>query len=343
MKALKIIILLCVIVIGGGIAAIAVGKQSAQDKIDTSTEEFIERAQNFQNFTQKLLNSSKFVYEKYKQAPETAPEHEFWMQYKPYLTSELLPEALRWPQEAFEVNPLNKQDPASATKMLIDVLAQQGIEASEWRIVSPHGLKIATVAKAEDQTFKLMDPAHGVVAMFQNQILIGPYAARSLIADGTDYRNIFTKLRSDGDLSFYEDFAHVMMAPPGMPLYVSVAAPVFEEPLVLGELDGDSNDVIDAAIELDLTPYTDYIGQKHGEFIRRSIYFTEAARITMTVTESLKLEGLDVNIKPSIEGNNLIFEVPDEQALIFEDGKSNLTSSHAQSYIPVDQIIIEPL
>jgi hypothetical protein len=178
--------------------------------------------------------------------------------------------------------------------------------------------------------------------MYENSMLVGPYAARFFVSDGTDYRSIFMKLDEGSDLSFYEDFAHTIFAPPGYPLYISVAAPVLDEPLVFGEVDGKADDVAKATAEWDLTLYFDYFGKKFDEQILRRVYFTEGAKITFTLTEDFDPAVLTTNIKPEIDGRKLVFNVPEDEALILEDAKAAV-SKNPGGFIPVDQIIIERL
>ncbi len=226
--------------------------------------------------------------------------------------------------------------------LLADILKQQGFNVEQWDIVAPQATKRAIVVKVEDNSYKYLDPIDGVIAMYENAMIVGPYAARSFVSDGTDYRSIFMKLDEGSDVSFYEDFAHTIFAPPGYPLYINVAAPVLEEPLLFGTVDGKAEDVSKATGEWDLTRYFDYFGKKFDEHVMRRVYFTEAAKITFILTGDIDPSSITANIKPEIDGRKLVFKVPEDAALVLEDNKST-ASKMENNFIPVDQIIIERL
>lgn len=220
-------------------------------------------------------------------------------------------------------------------ELLIKVLDAQSIKAQSWTVIAPKAKKVAVVVMSEGETFKYLDPQNGVVAMVQGQAMIGPYAARFLMSGGHDRDKVFEKLDDTSNLSFYDDFAHVMMAPPGHPVYVNVAAPVFDEPFVLGELNDDPSDVAEAASEEQLTPYINYIGRKHGEMVTRQIFFTDPAQVTMVLTKPYDAAVMTANFEPTVDGNSITFEIPQDEPLILND--------LSDDYIDVDQLIIKPL
>ena len=223
-----------------------------------------------------------------------------------------------------------------AVNALVEKLGEEGFSAEKWSVISPQGEKLIVVVKAEDESFKHLDPYNGVIPVYDDQVLLGPYAARFLISGGRDYNLVFKPLDADADISFYKEFAHVMMAPPGEPVHINIAAPVYQgEDLVLGEVDGQPEDVSDATSEIQLTPYLNYIGQKHGETVKRRIFFTDPARVTLTLVKPYDETVMKANIDPVIEGNSITFDVPAEEALILDD--------LSPDFIDIDQIIIKPL
>lgn len=222
-----------------------------------------------------------------------------------------------------------------AVDALIKVLAAQSLNAESWTIIAPKGEKKAAIVKLENQTYKYLDPHLGVVAVFKGKTIIGPYAARFLMSGGSEHDEVFEELNENANSEFYRDFAHVMMAPPGSPVYIHVAAPVFQDPIVLGELDGSAEDVAASASIMQLTPYLDYIGRKHGEKVERLIYFTDPARVTMTLTKPYDPAVMTANIEPQVDGNTVSFDVPQDEPLILHD--------LSDDFIDVDQLVIKPL
>ena len=318
----------------------------AKTYVEANAEEkvaaYIEKSREYTDLNAQLMNAALYVYEEFGQQDVEGAESPLG-QFENILTSPALPGFLKTSPGAFAVsNPQSGPD-GNAAKILQFVLALQGIDSHEWEIISPKNTRTGLVVKDKDQTFKYLDPAAGVIAMYENQVLLGPYAARFLVSNGDDYQKIFVKLAESSDVSFYEDFAHVMMAPPSFPVYVNVAAPVYDEPIVLGELNGDAKDVAQASSQLDLTPYMDYLGQKHKAHVQRTLYFTHPAKITFVLTDDFDPSSLKANITPEVDGKKLVFKVPEDEPLILDDGKSALSFMNKNKYVPVDQIIIEHL
>lgn len=318
-------------------------KESVEARAEKKLAAFLEKSAGNENMQARLMNSTLYVFDMFHNG-ETAPD-DFLSGLKPFVTAAALPAGFRTRAGAYAVlNPQQKDD-RSAAQALQFILKLQGINAYEWQVISPHAVKNAVVVQDKDGAFKYLDPASGVIAMFDNMMIIGPYAARSLISEGTPYQEVFIGLSDKADASFYADFAHVMMAPPDYPVYVNVAAPVYEdEPIVLGQVDGSAQDVADASSALQLTPYMDYLGNKHTAEVHRSVYFTDPARVTITLTDPVDPSMIKTNIKPQIEGKKLIFEVPEDEALVL-DAKQPEGRLFAKKnrYAPIDQIIIEHL
>ena len=262
-------------------------------------------------------------------------QNEIYADLGPYITAESLPAPLRTDPYAFDLLYPGESSDKAAANFLLSLLKEQDIKAELWTVITPNASKDVVIASNEQGMYRMLDPSSGIVPMYENQVVIGPYAARFMLMDHKDVEAVFIKLDENADLSFYEGFEHAMISPPNLPLYISVAAPVFEEPIVLGSIDGDSADVALASSDLDLTPFLDYLGRKHGDNVQRSIYFTDAAKVTLTLAQPYDADVASANLEPTVDGNTLVFEVPEGEPLVFID--------KADAFIPVDQIIIEQL
>ena len=341
MKTIKIILSLGIILVCAAAVGAWFAKSSIESNADKNIEGFMQKAQAYEAPEAFMMNATLYVFEQLQQKQESAADNP-WASLKPYVTCAMLPSFLRTSEGTFDAAHLQKTE-KSAAGMLSYILEKRGINAIPWRILAPKGIKTAVAASLGDGTYRYLDPFSGVVAMFENEVLIGPYAAREIMMNGIHHQKVFVKLTEAADPSFYEDFAHTMMAPPGYRLDVNVAAPVFDEPIVLGAVDGNSDDVAQATAELDLTPFFDYIGQKHEAGIQRTVHFTDPARVTLVLTDAYDADKMTANIEPKVEGNKLIFEVPEDQALIFDDAKVATSWSDKKSHTPIDQLIIEKL
>ncbi|MEM7650796.1 MAG: hypothetical protein AAF204_01780, partial [Pseudomonadota bacterium] len=256
-----------------------------EGQADKKLESFTQDVAKYEKPSAFMLNATLHVFNLFNEGNEKFSPH-FLSNLEPVLTSKYLPEIIRTQKGAIDTMQPEFGNEMSAARMLGYVLAKRDIKSIPWRILSPRGLKTGVVADLNDGAYRYLDPADGVVAMYDNKVLIGPYAAREVMMDDLDHRELFVKLIEEADQSFYEGFAHTMMAPPGSKLYVNVVAPVFEEPLVLGALDGNSDDVAAASSEVSLTPFFDYLGQKYDAGIQRKMNFTEAAKVTITLADN---------------------------------------------------------
>lgn len=342
MKILKFAVVTIVLVVALGLGALLAAKSSVETSAEEKVAAYIEKSKEYDELNTKLMNATLYVFEEFENGQAAENDNSF-QDYKDILTSPFLPDALRTNPAAFAVLNVDDQSKDRAAQALQFVLKLQGIDTHQWEIISPHATKTAVIVLLPDGSYNYLDPEDGVIAMYENQMLLGPYAARYLISNGEDYQKVFIKLAENADVSFYENFAHVMMAPPSYPVFVSVAAPVYEEPILLGELDGSAKDVAKASSGLDLTPYMDYVGQKHKAQVKRTVYFTDPARITFILTEDADPSLFNANIKPKVEGKKFVFEVPQDEALIFDDGKPAFSIFKKDTFVPVDQIIIEHL
>ena len=343
MKALLLFLLgvfLALAAVAGGLVHI---KSDVEQRADNAHAAYFERAKTYDNEVEKLLNATRYAYESAGEKTTEKPWYFDIPNIETMISSDALPGRLRTSKTAIKnAFPNVKNEEEYVVSLLNYILAEDGFESQTWTIVTPNTSKKAVMVKNEEGGFKYLDPADGVVAMFENRQIIGPYAARFLVMDGTDYRSIFVKLDDNADLSFYEGFVHAMMSPPELPLYISVAAPVMDQPLALGTVDGDASDVVDAGEEWNLTGYFDYIGTKHEQAVLRSLYFTEPAKVTFVMTEELSTDSLNTNLTPAVEGKKLVFTVPQDEPLILENTLKEGETPQI-NYTDVDQIIIERL
>ncbi len=336
-KSILSVILLAVIIFAGGLWFVkGQVETAAQNRLAGYTNNGNE--QNDLDTT--LMNATRYAHAESKNITSSAKP--WFAKIQCIATSKYVPGALRTSTSAFDIAyPADNEK--AANQLLVYILEQQGIDVEMWDIVSPHATKQAVIVKVDNgASYKYLDPIDGVVALYENKLILGPYAARLLISSGADYRSLFLKLNEDADLSFYKDFEGAMFAPPGYPLYINVAAPVLEESLVLGEVDGKGDDVAEAATKWELTRYFDYLGAKHGGHVLRRMYFTQAAKVSLTLVEDVDMKVVTTNIEPKVEGRTLVFEIPEDEALVF-DGNTEVLDRKPGDFISVDQIIIERL
>ena len=119
-----------------------------------------------------------------------------------------------------------------------------------------------------------------------------------------------------------------------------IRAPV-SAPLILGEVNGRADDVKETAMQSRLFPHWDYMGHKYDRAWKRILEAQEPLYVTFILTQSVDQGVVTSNKSPAISGKILKWELEKGEELIFTDGLAKLSFLRLNSYIPVDQIIIE--
>lgn len=250
---------------------------------------------------------------------------------RPYITNHRLPAFIKVPEGAIEtLYPVGWCD--NTARMLAFLLHRKGFKTRQWNMITPISAHAALVVDFPDGRTVYLDPYHGVVAEDESGVLTGPYKAQK-----------FTPLSAQSDVSFYKNFDQVMMAAQGERLDMHVDLPGAEMlPLTLGKIDGHSDDVKSAGAKNALTPHWSYLGSRYDRSWVRSFKAVSPVTLTLTLTKSLDPGIMTANKPPAIKGKTLSWALDENEELAFADGSARFSFFRMNSYIPVDQIVIEP-
>jgi hypothetical protein len=262
---------------------------------------------------------------------------------RPYLTNEVLPEILRIQAGAIDVIYIAGQCD-SAARTLQFLLAEANLPAEQFNIVRRYnGGHSVTLVELSSERAVMLDALFGVVPK-QDGTLLTPMEAQKLVRQGGPTENIWTKLMPTSDISFYSQFGDAVFAKQGAGLDIETLVS-FEggEPIVLGNPDGKSNDVIHDGPLHGFTSYWDYIGHRYDRGWRLIIKVAQDTRMTIGLVEPLNEKFITTKLNPTIQGKELIYEIAAGDSLFFYDGIARRDWIRLRSNQDVDYIRFEPL
>ncbi len=255
------------------------------------------------------------------------------------LTHRFMPAPLRIRQGAFEIISLQGEC-GSAGRALIMALGAAGFNADQLNMVTPTAAHTAVVVTLQDKSTMTFDPFFGVVA-HSGERLIGPAEARMLARNGLQMDAIWTRLAPSSDPEFYRQFENVRFARQGEPLEFGGEVTLPGEPLQLGEADGSSSDVSNAAAMAGLTPYWHYIGHRYDRSWVRWLTVNQDTLVTIALVEPLGAKFITSELPPQVHGNRLTYHLAAGSTLRFVDGRAGYDWLRLRSYIDVDYMRFE--
>jgi hypothetical protein len=236
---------------------------------------------------------------------------------RPYLTSDYLPAALRFPHGTIELF-MMEGTCDDAARALIYLLHKQGISARPWNMIGRENAHSAVIAEVDDKKL-LLDPYYGYA---------GPLDHPKPL-DETSNRD------------FYKDYDKRAMGAAGESLTIPIRIPAKQ--LVLGTIDGDSDDVRKAMQNNRMTPVGFYLGHKFERGWIREWVAKAPLRMDFILTRRADSGILrTLAPAPALHGTKLSWHLLKGEKIISEDGKAPISLLRMNSYIDIDQIIITP-
>lgn len=274
------------------------------------------------------------IFQEYKNVDNS--DNPILFKWRPYLTNDRLPEWIAFPEGALEtVYSYGFCD--NAARKLGFILRQENISSIQWNMTKPnaaHAVLLATINGEQ----KLLDPYLGVTGP-------DPRVAKEKILKNPSY-DPFKKLTPESDkIGFYKNFGIVTQSAQGEDMNIN-ANVNFEkqERIVLGQVDGFSRDVRAAGRAENITGIWAYLGHRFDRARVRKFRLSDPARITFILADDYADNVKNWNIEPSIqEEDKLVWVLGKGQELIFRDADAEISLWRLNSYIPVDQVIIEKL
>lgn len=261
---------------------------------------------------------------------------------RPYITNARLPKIFKLQDGAIETI-IQTGLCDNAARMLSFLLKQRGIQSVQWNMVTHTDAHSALNVTLADGRNVFIDPFYGYAAFDKNKnALMSAQEAQNRLKAGAKQEDVFFSLTDQSHPEFYRNFATAFMAAQGTALEIMSTLPALtENTLVLGEINGNSEDVKTAAGQHNMTPFWNYVGHKYNREWVRTLTAPQDVTLTMILTNTPESGLLTSTPLPRINGNQLSWDLKGGDKIIFKDGLAKISFTRMNSYIDVDQIIIK--
>lgn len=288
-----------------------------------------------------VTNATRYVFEHFQ---SQYPKNFLALKIRPYVTNKRLPEILRFPDGAIETL-VQKGLCDNASRMLAFLLKQKGYTGIQWNIVTGNNAHSVFLVSLPDGRKVMADPFFGYVAYNKdNGKLASPEFAQEQMRQGAPMQDVFSALSKQAKPEFYKDFSNAFMAAQGENLTITATLPTIEDtPLMLGKIDGDSEDVKGAAKIHGMTPFWNYAGHKYNREWVRVLSAPQDVRLEMTLVAPVENGILTATPPPKVDGKKMIWTLKAGDKITFRDGLAKISLKRLNSYIGVDQIALYPI
>ncbi len=310
----------------------AYAKQSALD--------FVGQAEGQMNLDALAIDLTKRVYEIYLTSdPQEKP---FLLKLRPFVTHTGLPAFLRVEPGAIEVIELRGHCDASA-RTLAYLIQKLGYQAVQLNLIGRRGgaHTIVRVYRPDGTTF-LVDPHTGLVPIVDQNVLSGSEVSSYQTA-GMAPEEIWQPVSDSAKFHpVFLQFPDFIQAEQGSTTVLPAVIPQIPETgLRVGTLDGSSEGTGDAAGELGLPVYWDYLGHRYDRGWTREMSFHQDARVTFVLIEDVRAGVITTDKQPQVTGNMVVYEVSAGETLKFHDGRADINWRTLNSYQLIDSIYFE--
>lgn len=342
-RKMQVLLMMTLALLGVGLVTMYGAKHFLESQAEISAKEFIvtHTTEKMSN-EKKVLSLAKVVYNanRDRQYSGTIP---FLLRISPYLTHELMPEALRIKLGAIEVVYLEGVCDSVARRLNF-ILNSAGYTSSQFNIISPTGGHSVSLTKIPSGQLMILDPYFGAVPIWNGRA-IGPSVLKKLANQGVPSEEIWQPFDSNSNLSFYNEYRHFSMAEQGQPQTLEVPVKLEQgESFSLGANDNSAADVETAGVARRWSPYWQYMGHRYDRGWERVISFQQKTRVTFSLIGTANVDFITSQITPTaIQDNLLIYELDAGQALHFRDGLAKRDWMTMKSFQDVDSILFEAI
>ncbi|MEQ8603762.1 MAG: hypothetical protein RIB45_10615 [Marivibrio sp.] len=281
------------------------------------------------------------IFETYS-APSDGASQPLLLRLRPFLSNRLLPEPLRVAPGAIEAIHLTGHCDAAA-RSLAYVLRVNGVPAAQMNLIGAAG-EAHTIVRADlpGRGPALLDP-HTGLAPKRHGRLLGEAEAKRLQRAGVPAESVWRPLSERARFhSVFRRFPDLAVVEQGAPFeWRRPLSLDGRERLMLGALDGASDDVGDAAAAQGLGVYWTYLGHRYDRGWTRTLVAEEAMRITFHLLDDPRPGVVTSDRTPRIDGRRVVYELAVSETLSLHDGRATISLTRLNSFIGVDAIEVE--
>ena len=280
----------------------------------------------------------------YERFDEDAPGAFLLHKFEPYLSNRRLPSFIKMPSGVIDIIVMRGMCD-SAARGLMRGFQRMELKSVQWDMVTNKYAHSAVMVTLSNGQNVLVDPFHGIVGQDKNtKSLLSPSDIKKALLDGEDILGQVLKLDSDAHYEFYEDLVHARMGPFGNSLILDAQIPSFDgASFTIGQLDGSGEDVKAEAGRLGMTPFWYYAGHRFDRSWVRELHSTQDVKVTFILTDHAEEGIITSSARPLIDQNRLSWTLKAGEMISFHDGKAKINWFRLNSYVPIDQILIEKI
>lgn len=293
------------------------------------------------NQAEELIALMKAVYETF--TPDEPSKH--WpLKLRPYVTNTKLPPFLRLEDGVIETI-IETGLCDNAARFLYFVLKQKGYESVQWNMVTGSRAHSVLLVHLDGGRTVLLDPLFGFAGSDRKTgTLLSPFEMQERMRGGAALEDVLLAFNENPDAEFYGDFADVRMAALGDPLEIAVDLPLAKEGAIfLGQVDGNDQDVYDAAAANGMSPFWHYAGHKYDRSWVRTLKVHQDVTLEFVLVSDVESSVITSDMKPEVEGKIMRWNLKKGDVLKFHDGRAQRSWARMNSYINIDQIAVRPL
>ncbi|KZC98532.1 MULTISPECIES: hypothetical protein [unclassified Thalassospira] len=329
------------LIIGSGVGVLGVRSYFVA-QAERHAQQIIKSAE-IENATEAetLLRISAEVHREFS---EVSPRSILLLRLRPYLTHPLLPKFVQFPNGVIETV-LQKGLCDNAARNLAFILAELGYQSFQWDMVQTGAAHSALLVNLSDKSTALLDPFYGTASYsIQENKLISPELAQKKLREGGKTVDYFIPFSDTSQLWFYEKFEDSWMAKQGDELMIPVVIPsIGKGRLILGELNGSSDDVVATSIQNEMTPYWGYVGHKYNRSWVRTLRARQDVEVEFNLVQEVENSVVTSDPLPDIDGRRMRWRLKAGEEIQFFDGRARRSFTRMNSYLDVDQIVIRPI
>lgn len=286
----------------------------------------------------KILTVARWISSHYTGLTGTMPAYYAAI---PYLTHTDIPDPFRLPRGAIEFVTRDGECD-SAARGLSFLLRRLGYRTEQVNFAYPEAHSALLVTKPSGKEV-FVDPYFGLAAFIDGRLASLEDMVEAL-KRGQPLDHVAVSLRQNPNLSFYQSMREkpVLYAPQGEDMGIAATLPATNgTKLLLGKMDGQSDDLQRATVHHEMTAYFDYIGSRYDRAWTRTLRATEDIRIEFIAVDDIDDDLLVSNPKPHIDGRKATWTLKSGERLVLYDNRTPRQFLSPQ-YQLVDLIRIVP-
>ncbi len=278
----------------------------------------------------------------YRHFDRTRDTYSFLLAVRPYVTNYRLPRFIRLPKGTIE-SLVKTGYCDNAARMLDLTMERAGFHSVQWNMVTPQNGHAALRVSLPGERYVLADAYYGYVTKDKTG-LISPERAKEKMRAGAPLEKVFLALDKTSDPFFYKDFAQSVMGRSNTTRVLEADLPPIKKgnPVFIGEINGDKEDVKSAAREYEMNPYWHYMGHIYNRGRIRVLHARQKVKVVMTLVANADPTVVVTEPLPVIDGKKLTWNLDKGDSITIRDGLAKLSLWRLNSYIGVDQIAIYP-